>query len=179
MITPRGQRVLGVLTASTVCAIGGAGLVLADHLGESRRCSTLIAQHSPAAETYGCTPKTTAGVATVGEGAAPPVVTPSPAALAVRRVKVASRSRLRTRTPETGTRLNWTALAQCESGGNPTAVNPSGKYRGAFQFDRSTWASYGPAGDPAAASYSEQLRRARLLYAARGRSPWPVCGSRL
>jgi peptidoglycan hydrolase-like protein with peptidoglycan-binding domain len=69
------------------------------------------------------------------------------------------------------------AIAQCESGGNPRAVSPDGTYRGKYQFDRATWAAYGPAGDPARASEAEQDRRAMKLYAARGTAPWPACGS--
>lgn len=71
--------------------------------------------------------------------------------------------------------LNWAALAQCESGGNPRAVNPAGYY-GLFQFDLSTWASVGGSGNPVDASPAEQLYRAQLLYASRGSAPWPVCG---
>lgn len=68
------------------------------------------------------------------------------------------------------------AIAQCESGGNPAAVSSNGAYRGLFQFDRGTWASVGGSGDPAAAPAEEQYRRAALLYARSGASPWPVCG---
>ena len=39
-----------------------------------------------------------------------------------------------------------------------------------------TWASVGGSGNPAAASEAEQNRRAALLYAREGASPWPVCG---
>jgi hypothetical protein len=67
-------------------------------------------------------------------------------------------------------------IAQCESGGNPRAVSADGTYRGLFQFDAGTWASVGGSGDPAAASAEEQYRRAALLYARAGASPWPVCG---
>lgn len=70
----------------------------------------------------------------------------------------------------------WWQLRQCESGNNYQAISPSGTYRGAYQFDRSTWASYGPAGDPAAATKPEQDSRAERLYDARGAQPWPVCG---
>lgn len=66
-------------------------------------------------------------------------------------------------------------IAQCESGGDPTAISPDGTYRGKYQFDRSTWAAYGSAGDPARASEAEQDRRALKLYNARGTSPWPNC----
>ena len=71
--------------------------------------------------------------------------------------------------------LNWTALAQCESSGNPQAINPAGYY-GLFQFDLGTWAAVGGSGLPSDASPAEQLYRAQLLYAGRGASPWPVCG---
>ena len=68
------------------------------------------------------------------------------------------------------------AIAACESGGDPTAVSADGTYRGLFQFDYGTWASVGGAGDPAAASVAEQVKRAKILYARSGSSPWPVCG---
>jgi hypothetical protein len=68
------------------------------------------------------------------------------------------------------------AIGQCESGGNPSAVSPNGMYRGKYQFDYSTWASVGGSGDPAAASESEQDKRAAMLYAQGGATPWPICG---
>jgi hypothetical protein len=68
------------------------------------------------------------------------------------------------------------AIAQCESGGNPTAVGGGGSFRGKYQFDYGTWASVGGSGDPAAAPEAEQDRRAAALYARAGASPWPVCG---
>ena len=71
--------------------------------------------------------------------------------------------------------LNWAALANCESGGNPRAVNPAGYY-GLYQFDIGTWRSVGGSGVPTAASAAEQTYRAKLLYKQRGRSPWPNCG---
>jgi LysM repeat protein len=69
----------------------------------------------------------------------------------------------------------WRKVAQCESSGNPRAVNPAGYY-GLFQFDLQTWRSVGGSGNPAKASAAEQLMRAKELYAQRGASPWPVCG---
>ncbi len=71
--------------------------------------------------------------------------------------------------------LNWGALADCESGGNPRAVNPAGYY-GLYQFDVGTWGSVGGSGMPHHASAEEQTYRAKLLYKSRGRSPWPNCG---
>jgi transglycosylase-like protein len=68
------------------------------------------------------------------------------------------------------------AIAACESGGNPSAVGGGGAYRGKYQFDYGTWASVGGSGDPAAASESEQDKRAAMLLQRSGTSPWPVCG---
>jgi soluble lytic murein transglycosylase-like protein len=68
------------------------------------------------------------------------------------------------------------AIAACESGGDPTAVNPAGYY-GKYQFDTGTWASVGGTGNPAEASEAEQDYRAALLYSRAGASPWPVCGA--
>jgi soluble lytic murein transglycosylase-like protein len=67
------------------------------------------------------------------------------------------------------------AIATCESGGDPTAVNAAGYY-GKYQFDLGTWAGVGGSGNPAEASEAEQDYRAGLLYARAGSSPWPVCG---
>jgi hypothetical protein len=69
------------------------------------------------------------------------------------------------------------AIAACESGGDPGAIDPSGTYRGKYQFYRQTWASVGGSGDPAAAPEAEQDKRAAMLYARAGASPWPVCGA--
>ena len=74
--------------------------------------------------------------------------------------------------------LNWAALARCESGGNPKAVNPAGYY-GLYQFSLSTWRSVGGSGLPTAASPSEQTYRAQLLYKRSGAGQWPVCGPKL
>jgi hypothetical protein len=71
---------------------------------------------------------------------------------------------------------NLQAIAACESGGDPGAVDASGTYRGKYQFDMQTWASVGGSGDPAAASEAEQDARAAQLYAQSGSTPWPVCG---
>lgn len=72
----------------------------------------------------------------------------------------------------------WAKVANCESSGNPRAVNAAGYY-GLFQFDLQTWRSVGGSGNPAKASAAEQLMRAKKLYAQRGASPWPVCGKYL
>jgi resuscitation-promoting factor RpfB len=73
--------------------------------------------------------------------------------------------------------LNWAALAKCESGGNPRAVNPAGYY-GLYQFSLSTWARVGGSGNPVDASPAEQTARAQALYARGGAGQWG-CGSHL
>jgi len=77
-----------------------------------------------------------------------------------------------------GTGPNWTALARCESGNNPNAVNSSGFY-GLYQFSVSTWQAVGGTGNPVDASRWEQTKRAWILYRGSGSGPWPVCGAYL
>ena len=66
-------------------------------------------------------------------------------------------------------------IAACESGGNPRAVSPDGRYRGKYQFSRATWRGLGGKGDPAAASEAEQDRMAALLLETQGPGAWPNC----
>nr|WP_206325439.1 MULTISPECIES: resuscitation-promoting factor [unclassified Streptomyces] len=75
--------------------------------------------------------------------------------------------------------LNWGALAACESGGRPNAVDPSGTYGGLYQFDPGTWRSLGGTGVAQNAPAAEQTFRAKKLYVQRGAGPWPHCGRRL
>ncbi|MEU8522078.1 ubiquitin-like domain-containing protein [Streptomyces sp. NPDC048577] len=75
--------------------------------------------------------------------------------------------------------LDWGALAACESGGRPDAVDPSGTYGGLYQFDPATWRALGGSGAAQNAPATEQTYRAKKLYVQRGASPWPHCGRRL
>ncbi|MFF0159786.1 ubiquitin-like domain-containing protein [Streptomyces sp. NPDC005263] len=75
--------------------------------------------------------------------------------------------------------LNWQALAACESGGQPGAVDDSGTYGGLYQFDTETWHRLGGTGRPQDATASEQTFRAKKLYTRQGAGPWPHCGGRL
>jgi hypothetical protein len=67
------------------------------------------------------------------------------------------------------------AIAACESGGDPTTDTGNGFY-GKYQFTLETWQAVGGSGNPAHASEAQQDRRAAILYAQAGASPWPVCG---
>ncbi len=77
-------------------------------------------------------------------------------------------------------------LRMCESTDDYGAVNPSGVYRGAYQFDQRTWNDV--AGrhfpwlvgrDPATVEPWWQDAMARALYSERGAQPWPVCGKKI
>ena len=76
----------------------------------------------------------------------------------------------------TGTGGTLDQIRACESGGDYGAVDSSGTYGGAYQFDQSTWESVGGSGSPSAASPAEQDQRAQMLLEQSGTSPWPVCG---
>ena len=69
-------------------------------------------------------------------------------------------------------------IAQCESSGNPAAVSRVGPVpREVPVLARRPGREYGGTGDPAAAPEAEQDRIAAALLAARGTTPWPVCGT--
>ena len=69
------------------------------------------------------------------------------------------------------------AIAQCESGGDPTAVSPDGMYHGKYQFSVATWQAMGGGGLPSQAPEAEQDMRAAMLYEQSGPGQWPVCGA--
>lgn len=104
--------------------------------------------------------------------AKPPAAIPAPGGLSPR-PPVAEDAPI---SPELRARLE--RIARCESGGDPRAVSPDGRYRGKYQFTRATWRAVGGKGDPAAAPEAEQDRRAAILYRREGAAPWPVCGRR-
>jgi hypothetical protein len=64
------------------------------------------------------------------------------------------------------------AIVQCESGGNWSAVNPSSGAGGAYQILPSTWAAYGGTGSPQDASPAEQSAIASRIYASQGPGAW-------
>lgn len=68
--------------------------------------------------------------------------------------------------------------SECESGGDPDAIGGGGRYRGAFQFMRSTWraAPKSPGGDPIRFNYKTQAVVAVALKKSDGAHHWPNCG---
>ncbi len=65
----------------------------------------------------------------------------------------------------------WAAIAQCESGGNPS-INTGNGYYGMYQFSLPTWRSVGGTGLPSEASAEEQTMRARMLQQRAGWGQW-------
>jgi hypothetical protein len=83
-------------------------------------------------------------------------------------------------------RTELARLRQCESTDNYQATSSSGLYRGAYQFDQSTWNdvagrhfSWLVGVDPIAAEPWWQDAMARALWSERGRQPWPNCGHKV
>jgi hypothetical protein len=72
----------------------------------------------------------------------------------------------------------WSALAQCESGGN-WAINTGNGFYGGLQFTLSSWQAVGGTGYPNQASPSEQIARAQILQARQGWGAWPVCAHKV
>jgi peptidoglycan hydrolase-like protein with peptidoglycan-binding domain len=98
-----------------------------------------------------------------------------PQTLAALGIKKSS-SRALDDTPPAGAQPELEKIAQCESGGDPTAVSADGQYRGKYQFTKATWARMGGApADPAQAPEAVQDEIAAKLFAAAGTSPWPNC----
>lgn len=64
------------------------------------------------------------------------------------------------------------ACIQCESGGDPGAVSPDGKYWGLYQFDYGTWVAHGGAGSEYGHAGAERQHQvaSRIDYDA-----WPNC----
>src|SRR5581483_2304223 len=78
------------------------------------------------------------------------------------------------RADDTGN-VDWAAIAQCESGGNPRTNTGNGFY-GMYQFTLSTWRANGGRGMPQDASPTEQTRVAENVRRTQGLGAWPVCG---
>lgn len=82
--------------------------------------------------------------------------------------------------PDPTSRINWDAVAQCESGGD-WSINTGNGFYGGLQFTESTWLGYG-GGKYAAyaneASKAEQETIANKVLAGQGIGAWPVCGPR-
>ncbi len=74
-------------------------------------------------------------------------------------------------------RVNWDAIAQCESGGN-WAINTGNGYYGGLQFSPATWRANGGTGMPHQASREEQIRVAENTLRTQGIGAWPTCGKK-
>jgi hypothetical protein len=74
-------------------------------------------------------------------------------------------------------RVNWSAVAKCESSGNWSANTGNGAY-GGLQIKESTWLANGGMGNPANATPAQQIRVAKRILAKQGPGAWPTCMSR-
>jgi len=74
-------------------------------------------------------------------------------------------------------KINWDAIAACESGGN-WAINTGNGYYGGLQFSPATWKSNGGTGMPHQASREEQIRIAENVLRTQGIGAWPTCGKK-
>lgn len=75
---------------------------------------------------------------------------------------------------------DWTPVIQCESGGNPTAQNPSSTASGLFQFLDTSWLAYGGgqyAPRAKDATPAQQTAIANRAYAQAGLIPWAASRS--
>ncbi|MEV4471825.1 ubiquitin-like domain-containing protein [Nonomuraea salmonea] len=84
--------------------------------------------------------------------------------------------------PRDVVKLDWKALAHCESHGDPLAYNADGPYYGMYQFSLPVWESVGGMGLPSEWPEEEQTYRAQVLYqqvGGRWQGQWPACGDRL
>lgn len=68
------------------------------------------------------------------------------------------------------------SIAECESGGDITAVSDNGLYMGKWQFSQGTWEGVDGEGLPSDASEEEQDYRAGILWnGGLGAGHWPNC----
>ena len=82
--------------------------------------------------------------------------------------------------PGQAPRVNWAAIARCESGGNWSISTGNGFY-GGLQFTKGTWKAYGGtkyASTANKASRSEQIAIAEKVLRGQGIGAWPVCGKK-
>ena len=76
---------------------------------------------------------------------------------------------------------DWTAVAECESGGN-WSINTGNGYYGGLQFSQSTWEAFGGGAYAARAdlaTQSQQIAVAEKVLAGQGKGAWPTCGRNL
>ena len=68
-------------------------------------------------------------------------------------------------------------IAQCESGGDPTAISSSGRYRGKYQFSRADLARPRRHRRPGGRARVRPGRDGGEAARPARHAPWPVCGS--
>jgi LysM repeat protein len=80
--------------------------------------------------------------------------------------------------PAAAAEHDWSAVAQCESGGN-WHINTGNGYHGGLQFSSSTWLGHGGgqfASRAELASPAQQIQVAERVLGTQGVGAWPTCG---
>ncbi len=171
---------------------------LAAQTRESEEAQALLNSTTTAAPPTTAAPATTAPNTTTAPATTAPTTTDAGADTKDSNSEVGTKSVTTTTTVAPSTTVaattlpteeQWEALRQCESTGNYRAISisPAGRYRGAYQFSRSTWdwvapqigADYLVGLDPAEATPEDQDRMAQALWDINGWAPWPACSKRL
>ncbi|TFV57411.1 transglycosylase [Mycobacterium sp. PS03-16] len=73
-------------------------------------------------------------------------------------------------------RVNWDAIAQCESSGN-WAINTGNGFYGGLQFLPATWKEHGGVSSPEKTPREYQILIAERVLRTQGIGAWPVCGA--
>lgn len=137
---------------------------------DAERAAAASAAAAAAAERSTPAPSSSGGARRAASPAAPAAAAPAPAPAGAPSAPPGQGN------PSAAESATLAKIRWCESRNNYSIVSASGRYRGAYQFDRTTWGGVGGSGDPAAASPAEQDYRALLLLRMRGTRPWPRCG---
>jgi LysM repeat protein len=117
-----------------------------------------------------------AAVAAIPAPPPPPAAAPAPVAPSTGTVPVATAP---APAPASSGGVNWSAIAQCESGGNWGISTGNGFY-GGLQFTEGTWLANGGgqyASSANLATPAEQMAVANNVLASQGIGAWPVCGA--
>lgn len=76
---------------------------------------------------------------------------------------------------------DWSAVAQCESGGN-WHINTGNGFYGGLQFTQTTWLAFGGGQYAVRADFATELEQeliAERVLVAQGIGAWPICGPHL
>lgn len=164
-----------------------ASLVVPDRLPISELPNATVDVTIARATLYVGDPTTTTSTVeepttTTTEKPAPTTTKPAPPTTKAAPVTTVAPAAAERSGPDPGAESTWDELAQCESGGNWSAVSEprSGmQYYGGLQFSRSSWEAVGGTGLPSDAPKATQIEMGKRLQARSGWGQWPACTRKL